>query len=233
MSLVVDIRKTFRSGRERSFELDVNFTAEFGVTALFGASGSGKTSVLNCIAGLTSPESGTIRLDGKTMFDSQTNVNVRARERGLGYVFQTSALFPTMNVLENVMFSGTVSREAAESLLRRFKVERTLKQRPNQLSGGEKQRVELARTFASNPKALLLDEPFSGLDDTTKFDLLHSVREWTAEKKIPVLYVTHALEEVFILADSVIVLAEGRIAKQGIAREVLAEEKNRLVAALT
>lgn len=232
MSLKVAIKKS-HVDRNSNFTLDVDFLAKNGVTVLFGASGSGKTTVLDCIGGLIKADSGTVELNDQVLFDSNKRVNLSPATRRLGYVFQSPTLFPHMTVLNNVRFGIANEIDAvASELLERFHIAHLAQQYPSRLSGGEKQRVALARTIATQPRALLLDEPLSGLDDETKFALIDDLRGWNEEVKIPVIYVTHALEEVFELGEKVVVLEAGKIVKQGIPREVLKEEKDRLIAAL-
>ena len=232
MSLKATINKVYESASGK-FTVDGDFVAESGVTVLFGASGSGKTTVLDCIAGLSNPNSGVIELGDQILFDSGKKINLPTAARRFGYVFQSPTLFPHMTVLENVRF-GIPQSDASllMRLLERFQVAQHAQKYPRSLSGGEKQRVALARALATKPRALLLDEPLSGLDDKTKFDLIDDLREWNEDAQIPVIYVTHALEEVFLLGEKVLVLEAGKIVKQGIPREVLAEEKDRLLAAL-
>lgn len=234
MSLKVAIKKSHKS-HGLHFVVDVDFIANKGVTVLFGPSGSGKTTVLDCVAGLMTPESGQIEFQHEVLFDSHRGLNLSVRSRRCGYVFQSDTLFPHMTVRENLDFGRwwKGSNEGLDSTVERYKVRTLLDKYPRQLSGGEKQRVSIARTLLATPSVLLLDEPFSGVDDATKFDLIQELASWVEAVEMPVLYVTHAIEEVFLLGERVIVLEEGKIAKQGNPREVLAEEKQRLVAALT
>src|SRR5438874_983139 len=167
--LSVDINTTLEGG----FTLDVRFTVEAGITVLFGPSGSGKSMTLAAIAGIISPKRGRIQIGEQVVFDSVNNINVPIQQRAVGMVFQNLALFEHMSALKNVMY-GLAGRpraermERARDMLTRFGIAHMEKRPPGQLSGGERQRVALARALVTNPKALLLDEPFSALDAPTK-----------------------------------------------------------------
>ena len=230
MSLAVEIRKRFAG--TRPFELDVSFDAQAGVTVLFGPSGSGKSTLLECIAGLVRPDHGTIRLNG-------AEVSVAPVERRqIGYLFQSLALFPHMTAQQNVEFglaprSAEERKQVALEMLERLHVAHLAARRPEQISGGERQRVALARTLVIEPKALLLDEPLSALDLATKAAIMEDLRRWNERRKVPILYVTHALEEALSLGERVIVLREGKIVAQGAPRDVLAPERELLMSMMT
>jgi molybdate transport system ATP-binding protein len=230
VSLRVKIRKRF-SGK-RLFELDVQFRANAGVTVVFGPSGSGKSTLLECIAGLAAPDTGSIQLN-----DCELS-RVPVQQRRIGYLFQTLALFPHMTALGNVEF-GLLGRSHAErksiaaAMLDKLHVGHLAAQRPDQISGGERQRVALARTLVIEPQTLLLDEPLSALDLPTKAAIIADLRAWNEQRRIPILYVTHALEEALSLGDHVIMLKEGRIVAEGPPREVLAAERALLMNMMT
>jgi molybdate transport system ATP-binding protein len=230
VSLAVEIRKRF-SGKRPS-ELEVSFEAQAGVTVLFGPSGSGKSTVLECIAGLAQPDHGRVRLNDKEL------LNVPVEQRRIGYLFQSLALFPHMTARQNVEF-GLVDLSAEErsrtalEMLERFDVAHLAGRRPDQISGGERQRVALARTLVIGPKALLLDEPLSALDLATKAAIMQDLRTWNEQRKIPILYVTHALEEALSLGNHVIVLREGRIVAEGEPQQVLGSERELLMSMMT
>ena len=230
MSLEVTIRKRF-SG-QRPFELDLSFAAQAGVTVLFGPSGAGKSTVLECIAGLAQPDHGRVRLNDKEL------KNLPVEQRRIGYLFQSLALFPHMTALQNVEFglanlAADERHSVALKMLERLHVAHLAGRRPEQISGGERQRVALARTLVIEPEALLLDEPLSALDLATKAAIMQDLRTWNEQRKIPILYVTHALEEALSLGDRVIGLREGRIVAQGEPREVLAPERELLMSMMT
>ena len=211
----VTLQKVYAGGRERKFSLDVEFTASSGVTVIFGPSGSGKTTILECIAGLNAPDSGCVKVNGETLFDSSRRLNTPAQLRRIGYVFQDLALFPHMTVAENVGFgvrsNGKPRERTIEEALERFHISRLAAHRPGEISGGERQRVALARAVVIEPRLLLLDEPFSALDDELKSGIIADLRRWLAESRIPALFVTHDREEAMALGERMLKLKDGRI----------------------
>ncbi|PYX27593.1 MAG: molybdenum ABC transporter ATP-binding protein [Acidobacteria bacterium] len=221
---------------EHSFDLDVHFRVKPGFTILFGSSGAGKTTVLDCIAGLSSPDKGHIAVGGD-LFDSNRQLNVPAWRRHIGYVIQDLALFPHLTAQENVAFGlqalSTAERQTrSHDMLRTFRIEHLHDRRPVQISGGERQRVALARTLVTEPRALLLDEPLAALDRPTKSHILDDLRQWNESHRVPVLYVTHSTEEVFGLGEQVIVMEAGRIIAQGPPHEVMSAPRMETVAQL-
>lgn len=233
------LRKRLLQRQQGSFELEVEFETAAGITVLFGHSGAGKTTLLNCIAGVTGPDEGYVRLAGNTLFDSGSGLDVPPRQRHLGYVFQTLALFPHQTVRENVEYglfelAPGERHNRANALLQAFGIAALAEQYPRAISGGERQRTALARALVTRPRALLLDEPLTALDLTVKQQIAADLRQWVKESeqgghRITVLYVTHALDEVFALADHVIVLENGKIVRQGTAAEVLERERKTLL----
>lgn len=223
---------------EGSFHLNVHFRAKPGFTILFGASGAGKTSVLDCIAGLGNPDEGRISIGGDDLFDSEIMLNVPAWKRRIGYVIQDLALFPHLTAEENVEY-GLHALPASErhtrssEILSAFRIEHLRTRRPAQISGGERQRVALARALVTEPRALLLDEPLAALDRPAKSRLLDDLREWNRVHRVPILYVTHSGEEVFALGEQVIVLEAGRIVAQGSPHEVMRAPRLETVAQLS
>lgn len=219
------------------FILDVAVDLTPGFTILFGASGAGKTTLLDCLAGLTSPDSGRISLADRVLFDSSLGVNVTTAQRRVGYVFQTLALFPHMTVEGNVAYGlAHLSREErtrrATSLLEAFRISHLAGRKARDISGGESQRVALARTLVTDPEFLLLDEPLAALDAPTKAKIIDDLREWNRTHNIPILYVTHSRDETFALGERLIVLESGRVIAQGTPHEVLSAPYMETVAQL-
>ena len=213
--------KSFPAVRDSAaFTLDVTFQAQQGVTALFGPSGAGKTLILDCLAGLVLPDRGRVLLNDVLLFDAEARVNRSPQERRCGYVLQNYALFPHMSVRENLMFaaqsSKRVQREGAvNEMLDRFRLQDVGGRRPHQLSGGQRQRCSLARSLVAVPRMLLLDEPARGLDAPLRAELYNIVRQIRADFDIPILLVTHDLEECFELATEMFIFRDGRIVQRG------------------
>ena len=233
--LEVRISKRF-SNPEQAFDLNIHFNAIPGFTILFGASGAGKTTVLDCIAGLRSPDRGRIAV-GEDLFDSEKQRHVPAWKRRIGYVIQDLALFPHLTAEENVSFGlhflrASERQKRSRDMLRAFRIEHVRDRKPAQISGGEQQRVALARTLVTEPRVLLLDEPLAALDRPTKAHILDDLRQWNQSHRVPILYVTHSSEEVFALGEQVIVLAAGRIVAQGPPHEVMSAPRLETVAQL-
>jgi molybdate transport system ATP-binding protein len=224
--LSLRIRKRFGDVAQGTFQLDVEFEAPAGITILFGASGAGKTSILDCIAGLQTPDEGAISIGSERVFDSAARVNFAARRRQVGYLFQTLALFPHMSVVRNIEY-GLTALDAAErnsrvtEIMDSFHIAALASRRPGEISGGERQRVALARTLVTRPRTLLLDEPLTALDASTKARIVADLRAWNARFGIPILYVTHDREEVFALGERMLVLENGRVVAQGLPQDVL------------
>jgi molybdate transport system ATP-binding protein len=235
--LEVRMRRRFPNP-EGAFDLNVHFRAKPGFTILFGASGAGKTTVLDCIVGLGNPEEGRISIGGEDLFDSEHELNVPAWKRRIGYVIQDLALFPHLTAEENVEYGlralpAPERRARSSEILTAFRIEHLRARRPAQISGGERQRVALARTLVTEPRALLLDEPLAALDRPTRSRLLDDLREWNRAHRVPILYVTHSSEEVFALGEQVIVLEAGRIVAQGSPHEVMRAPRLETVAQLS
>lgn len=213
MALFVDIEKKLGD-----FRLRARFQAEDGVLALLGASGSGKSMTLRCIAGIDRPDRGRIVLDGRVLFDSERRVDLPPQKRRVGYLFQQYALFPNMTVEQNIA-CGVRDRaarpEAVREMIRRMGLEGLEKKRPRQLSGGEQQRAALARILVNEPEVLLLDEPFSALDSHLRFRLEQEARKVIGRFGRTVLLVSHDRDEVFRLADRVALMKDGEIEAAG------------------
>ena len=208
MSLFVEIRK-----RMDDFLLEVRFEAENEILALLGASGCGKSVTLRCIAGILTPDEGKIILDGVTLYDSAAGINLPPQKRRIGYLFQQYALFPHMTVRQNIasaVSDRTRRNEVTEEYLHRFRLEDAANKKPGQISGGQQQRCALARILASEPKAILLDEPFSALDSYLKQQLELDLTETLSYFPGTVLWVSHDRGEVFRSCRRVCVLDDGR-----------------------
>jgi molybdate transport system ATP-binding protein len=219
------------------FVLEVNLEAAAGFTIVFGASGAGKTTLLNCIAGLAKPDSGNVSIGEHVLFDAAKRVNVPIAQRRAGYVLQNLALFPHMTVAQNVMYGLTHlphadRRQRTAAILSAFRIAHLAQRSAREISGGEGQRVALARTLVTDPEVLLLDEPLAALDSPTKSQIIEDLRTWNRTHQIPILYVTHSREEVFALGERVIVLDAGRISAQGTPHEVMSAPLQETVAQL-
>ena len=206
------------------FTLDMNFDAAPGVTVLFGTSGAGKTTVLNCLAGLAKPAQGEIKLGERLLFCHSTAINVAVHRRNIGYLLQGLALFPHLTVSQNVAY-GLADRgdapHAVAEILERFRVAHLAARYPREISGGERQRVALARALVRRPNLLLLDEPMSALDVPTKQHIMDDLHQWNQGARIPIIYVTHDRAEVFSLAERVLAMEHGKIVAEGTPAEVL------------
>jgi molybdate transport system ATP-binding protein len=220
------------------FRLDTKFVAEPGITVLFGHSGSGKSMTLRCISGLVRPDAGRIVLAGHTLFDSASRINVLSHRRGVGVVLQQNALFPHLSVRANIEFglSGITSRvrqERVRSLLALLNLGGFEDRKPRTLSGGQQQRVALARALALENQVLLLDEPFSALDEGLRQDLREELLRLTRELHLTIVFVTHDLREAHLLADRVAVFDAGRVLQFDERESVFRRPSSRRVAELT
>jgi molybdate transport system ATP-binding protein len=217
----VDVRM-----RLADIQLDAQLEVGAEILVLFGPSGAGKTTVLNAIAGLVQPDEGEIEIDGRTVFRRRAGaarVAVPPRERRVGYVFQSYALFPHMNALQNVAYPLRRQRDGrsrALGLLAQLGIEHLADQRPDQLSGGQQQRVALARALALNSSVLLLDEPFAAVDSVVRERLMHDLKRLQRERALAVVVVTHDLDDAFALGDRLAVLRAGRVEQVGTVAEV-------------
>jgi len=213
----------------RSFQLELKLEVE-GTVALVGPSGAGKTSVLRAVAGLVRPSTGRIALGGETWFDSSAGVFRKPDERRVGLVFQEYALFPHMNVRQNVAYGG---RGRVDEYLERFRISHLASARTTELSGGERQRVALARALAREPGVLLLDEPLSALDAHTKVAVRGELQELLREFGLPTLLVTHDYEDAAALADQVGVLVEGELRQLASPQDMVSRPADAFVASFT
>ena len=183
-----------------------------GVTAIFGLSGSGKTSLINLVSGLTHPDQGFIRLNDRTLVDVENGENLPVHQRKIGYVFQDARLFPHYNVKGNLRYGmKNVSREDFDYIVQLLGIEPLLKRYPLTLSGGEKQRVAIGRALLTDPDILLMDEPLSALDVPRKRELMQYLESLSKEINVPILYVTHSLDELLRLADRVVLMENGKV----------------------
>src|SRR3974390_1458263 len=207
------------------FRLAASFEAGEGVTALFGRSGAGKTSVVNAIAGILRPDHGRIAINGETVFDSARGIDVPTPKRRVGYVFQEGRLFPHLNVRQNLSYAGLFSRGMPASefdrVIELLGLRELLERRPGNLSGGEKQRVAIGRRLLSSPRLLLLDEPLASLDAHRKSEVLQYIELIRDEVKVPIVYVSHAVEEVLRIADTVGLTSGGSVLAVGPAEDVM------------
>lgn len=215
--------------------LDVDLTCQKGeLLALVGPSGAGKTTVLRCIAGLQSPKIGFIECKGQRWFDSAANINATPQQRRVGMVFQNYALFPHLSVSENIQLTLDADQQAnkpsVEQLLEKVNLTGLADRYPNQLSGGQQQRVAIARALARQPEILLLDEPFSAVDKVTRRKLYLELNTLRHHLAIPMILVTHDLDEAAMLADQICVIHQGKTLQQGTPAHVLYKPKNTAVA---
>jgi molybdate transport system ATP-binding protein len=203
------------------FNLDIRLEVpDFGITALFGRSGAGKSSVIGAIAGLLRPDAGHVRAGGRTLFDAAARIDVPAHRRRVGYVFQESRLFPHLSVQQNLLYgyrrAPAAERSIApEQITELLGIGALLKRRPAGLSGGEKQRVAIGRALLAQPKILLMDEPLASLDGPRKREILPYIERLRRELELPIVYVSHALDEVTRLADTMAVIDAGQLVAVG------------------
>jgi molybdate transport system ATP-binding protein len=236
-ALTAQVRKERRRDAVSPFVLDVSLAIAPGITILFGPSGAGKSTLLDCLAGLVRPDAGRIAIGEQALFDSAGQANLPPQKRRIAYVFQSLALFPHMSVEENVSYGlaylqGQERRARVGEILAAFRVENLKTRKPGEISGGEKQRVALARSLVTLPRLLLLDEPLTGLDAALKAAIVEDLRAWNAAQRIPILYVTHSREEVDALGERVIAMDHGRVVSAGTPQEVLdAPRRKRLAQA--
>ena len=218
----ISIQKQYRTAK-RTFELNIQFQSNAQRLVLYGPSGAGKTQVLKMLAGLVKPETGFIHFSNNVLFDSQQRIHVSPQNRRLAYMFQNYALFPHLTVAQNIAFSlqkgwfnpaRHLTPPAVANWLEKFDLQALADQYPHQLSGGQSQRVALARALVMSPNALLLDEPFSALDDHLRQALRQALTELQAQLSIPMILITHHDEDVRWFGDDIIHLSEGKVVTQ-------------------
>ena len=208
------------SGQTGEFMLTAKFESSDSVTAIFGRSGAGKTTLVNMISGLATPTAGRIKFGEKVFFDSSKNLNLPSRKRHLGHVFQDSYLFPHYSVKKNLTFASWAGRrefsvKLFQEIVELLDIGNLLRRAPYTLSGGEKQRVAIGRALLSSPHALLMDEPLASLDAGLKSEILPYLDRLCREAGIPIIYVSHSIEEVSRLADSMVLLSDGHVLGYG------------------
>ena len=232
MSLKAEIRKDFKG-----FSLNVSFESAGGSLGILGASGSGKSITLKCIAGIETPDSGYIELNGRVLFDSSGKINIRPQQRQTGYLFQNYALFPNMTVEDNIACAIKGRKHEKEktikALLEKFSLSELGARYPSQLSGGQQQRAAVARILAYDPEVLLLDEPFSALDSHLRESLQTDMKNLLRDYRGDAVIVTHSREEIYKMCDTLLVLGKGRAAEKGSTHELFGKPKNLLTAELT
>ncbi|AKI00063.1 molybdenum ABC transporter, ATP-binding protein [Hoeflea sp. IMCC20628] len=225
MSLSVRLSHSFGD-----FALDVDFEAPAGVTALFGRSGSGKTSVVNAVAGLLRPDAGKIVLDGRVLFDCGQGASVPVHQRRLGYVFQEGRLFPHLSVRQNLSYGRWFAPRGPgaefDHVVEMLGIGDLLGRQPARLSGGEKQRVAIGRALLARPQLLLMDEPLAALDEERKAEILPFLERLREETAVPVLYVSHSMVEVARLATTLVLMDSGRVVRAGPADDMLSDPDN-------
>ena len=232
MSLYIDIEKTFPD-----FKLSMQLDSPNGVTALLGGSGCGKSLTLKCIAGIETPDKGIITINGEVVFDSEKRINLPPQKRHVGYLFQNYALFPTMTVWNNIFCvvrkTGNERREIVSGIIKKFQLESVKDLYPRQISGGQQQRTALARILVSEPRILMLDEPFSALDTHLKWHMEQEIASILAEFNGVTVFVSHNRDEVYRLSDKIAIMNNGRIESTGAKEEVFGSPKTLAAALMT
>ncbi len=209
-----------------SFALDIHFTSGRGLTALFGRSGAGKTSVVNAIAGLFRPQRGHIAVDGSVLVDTERRIFTPAHRRRIGYVFQEGRIFPHLTVRRNLLFGRWFAPRSApaphlDDVVDLLGIGALLERRPGRLSGGEKQRVAIGRALLAGPRLLLMDEPLAGLDAERKEEILPYIERLRDEAGLPIVYVSHSVAEVARLAGTIVLISQGKVRAVGPVAEIM------------
>lgn len=232
MALSVKLHKKFKG-----FQMDIAFSHQGGSLGILGGSGMGKSMTLKMIAGLVKPDSGKVIVDGRTVYDSVAGIDLPARERHIGYLFQQYALFPTMTVEENIGIAmkkkGADKKKAINRLMEQFSLQNLGGRMPNELSGGQQQRVALARILASEPQMLLLDEPFSALDSFLKEQLLEEMIRQLSDYQGDVIMVSHSRDEIYQFCQRLLILDKGRVIISGDTKAIFDEPGYKEAARLT
>ena len=232
MSLYVDIKKKFKD-----FSLEVSFSNDNGTLGILGASGSGKSMTLKCIAGLTSPDEGIIRLGDRVLFDSAAKIDLKPQQRNVGYLFQSYALFPNMTVRKNIEIAYGGPKEnidkAVDELLQRYELTDLADRYPVQISGGQQQRTALARIFAYEPELILLDEPFSALDTYLRENMQAELKRIIKSYNGDVVMVTHSRDEAYKICDNLVILEDGQPVTKGKTQDIFTNPRNVASARIT
>ena len=223
MSAILEVDIEHRLG---AFALDIHFRSGRGLTALLGRSGAGKTSVVNVIAGLVRPERGRIVVDGSVLIDTERGIRAPAHRRRVGYVFQEDRLFPHLTVRQNLLFGrwfapGSAPAEQLDNVVDLLGLGALLDRRPSRLSGGEKQRVAIGRALLASPRLLLMDEPLASLDARRKDEIFPYIERLRDQAGVPIVYVSHAVGEVTRLANTIVLITDGRVRAVGPLQEVM------------
>jgi len=232
LSLYVDIEKSFPG-----FKLSAQFEGDNEVVALLGGSGCGKSLTLKCIAGIENPDKGHIIINGEVVFDSEKRINIPPQQRRVGYLFQNYALFPTMTVWNNIACvikkPKSQRREIVDGIIEKFQLDGVKKLYPRQISGGQQQRTALARILVSEPRILMLDEPFSALDTHLKWHMEQEVASVLAEFRGTTVFVSHNRDEVYRLSNKIAVMADGKIESTGTKKDIFDSPKTLAAALMT
>ena len=219
--------------KQGNFTVDADFSAaKKGITALFGPSGAGKTSIVNMVAGLCRPDKGRISINSQCLFDESRGIDMPPEKRRIGYVFQDARLFPHLSVRANLIYGMRLLKKTQQyvhfdQVVELLGIESILDRRPARLSGGEKQRVAIGRALLCSPVLLLMDEPLASLDGRRKSEVLPFIRRLSVDFSTPILYVSHLIDEIALLADYLVLLKNGSVAASGRFKDI--EPFNRAV----
>ncbi|MEZ0231653.1 MAG: molybdenum ABC transporter ATP-binding protein [Methylophilaceae bacterium] len=224
---MIDIDMTLHRG---GFTLDAKFNLSESVVGLFGPSGSGKSTLLSLMSGLVKPNSGHFVIDGERLFDSRLGINIPIHQRRVGLVFQESRLFPHISVRHNLLYGFNLltqkdQRFGFDQIVELLELTSLLEHKPDQLSGGQKQRVALGRTLLTSPRLLLLDEPLAALDVRLKDQILPFLRRVKEEIQIPMVYVSHSIDEILYLTQYMAIIDQGKILGVGNFHEVMHDQR--------
>ncbi|MBN1495731.1 MAG: ATP-binding cassette domain-containing protein [Spirochaetes bacterium] len=202
------------------YTIDISFSCPDGkMLVMVGPSGGGKTTIIRMLAGLEKPDEGEIFFRDRPWFDSRSDINIPVQKRRLGYVFQDYTLFPHLNLYENAAFAA-VDKNEVDELFELFSINHLRKQKPDRVSGGERQRCAICQALARHPRVLLLDEPFSALDVITRRDLRDELKNLKGRYPFPMIYVTHDINEAYFLADQILPIVEGKVVSEWMKRTV-------------